>query len=80
MDASKFILIGLVLTICAFIFQLIGLASPYWIFVEFGGNKAYSGLWKSCLYTKVLDTSVCSDFTQLPGTNKSHEFNISTCI
>lgn len=61
MDLSKFMLVGLVLTICALIFQVIGLASPYWIFAEFGGNKAYSGLWKSCSYTKVFDTTVCND-------------------
>lgn len=65
MDASKFILIGLVLTICAFIFQIIGLASPYWIFIESGGNKAYSGLWKSCLYSKSLDKTACSDWTEV---------------
>lgn len=46
MEASKFVLIGLVLTICAFICQLIGLASPYWIYIALGetvayGNRAY---------------------------------------
>lgn len=65
MDASKFILIGLVLTICGFIFQVVGLASPYWIFVEFGGNKAYSGLWKSCVFSKALDTTVCNNWTEV---------------
>lgn len=67
MDVSKFILIGLVLTICAFIFQVIGLASPYWIFAESGGNKAYSGLWKSCLYSKALDKTVCNDWPKVQG-------------
>uniref|UniRef100_K1QBJ6 Uncharacterized protein n=1 Tax=Magallana gigas TaxID=29159 RepID=K1QBJ6_MAGGI len=57
MDASKFIRIGLVLTICAFIFQLIGLASPYWTFAESEGYKGYLGLWKFCIYSKVLDTN-----------------------
>lgn len=65
MDASKFILIGLVLTICAFIFQVIGLASPYWIFAESGGNKVYSGLWKSCAYSKALDKTVCNDWPKV---------------
>lgn len=68
MDASKFILIGLVLTICAFIFQLIGLATPYWIFAESDGDKVYSGLWKACGYTKLLDTSQCVDWPLIPGT------------
>ncbi|XP_052715822.1 lens fiber membrane intrinsic protein-like [Crassostrea angulata] len=66
MDASKFILIGLVLTICAFIFQLIGLASPYWIFAESDGDKAYSGLWKFCGYSKFFDTSQCVDWPLIP--------------
>nr|XP_034336550.1 uncharacterized protein LOC105346258 [Crassostrea gigas] len=66
MDASKFIRIGLVLTICAFIFQLIGLASPYWTFAESEGYKGYLGLWKFCIYSKVLDTSKCTDWPLIP--------------
>uniref|UniRef100_A0A8W8N838 Uncharacterized protein n=1 Tax=Magallana gigas TaxID=29159 RepID=A0A8W8N838_MAGGI len=61
MDASKFVLIGLVLTICAFICQLIGLASPYWIYIDLGETKAYGGLWKSCLYNKTFDTTLCDE-------------------
>lgn len=74
MDVSKFMLVGLVLTICALIFQVIGLASPYWIFAEFGGNKAYSGLWKSCSYTKVLDTTVCNDLPNVQGDQYCYNF------
>lgn len=57
MEASKFILIGLVLTLCAFVFQLIGLASPYWIFIEFLGMETYAdvGLWKACSTIKAID-------------------------
>lgn len=44
MEASKLLLTGLVLLICAVIFQLIGLASPYWISIEILGLKAHSGL------------------------------------
>lgn len=62
MDASKFVLIGLVLTICAVIFQLIGLASPYWMFLESGGNKIFIGIWKSCGYTQLTDTTTCVDW------------------
>lgn len=62
MEASKFVLIGLVLTICAFICQLIGLASPYWIYIDHGVTKAYGGLWKSCFYDKASDKTVCSDY------------------
>lgn len=74
MDLSKFMLVGLVLTICALIFQVIGLASPYWIFAEFGGNKAYSGLWKSCSYTKVFDTTVCNDLPSVQGDQYCYNF------
>eukprot|EP00105_Crassostrea_gigas_P009669 XP_011424717.1 PREDICTED: uncharacterized protein LOC105326403 [Crassostrea gigas] len=66
MDASKFILIGLVLTIGAFIFQLIGLATPYWIFAESDGDKVYSGLWKTCVYSKLFDKSQCFDWPLIP--------------
>lgn len=74
MDVSKFMLIGLVLTICALIFQVIGLASPYWIFAESGRNKAYSGLWKSCLSSKALDTTVCNDWTNVQGDQYCYTF------
>lgn len=67
MDASKFVLIGLVLTICAFICQLIGLASPYWIYIDLGETKAYGGLWKSCLYNKTFDTTLCDEMLDVLG-------------
>lgn len=70
MDASKFIRIGLVLTICAFIFQLIGLASPYWTFAESEGYKGCLGLWKMCVYVKAFDTSTCIDWPEIPGTQQ----------
>lgn len=67
MEASKFVLIGLVLTISAFICQLIGLASPYWIYIDFGYMKVNSGLWKVCFYTKALDKTLCNDLPTLLG-------------
>lgn len=71
MDASKFVLIGLVLIICASICQLIGLASPYWIYIEVGETKVNSGLWKVCYYTKALDKTLCSDLPTLLGWMKA---------
>nr|XP_022325499.1 uncharacterized protein LOC111125722 [Crassostrea virginica] len=64
MEGSKFLLVGLVLTICAFIFQLIGLVSPYWTTFEYGGvTEVYLGLWKYCVKTKQNDVSTCTDST-----------------
>ena len=70
MEISKFLLAGLVLTSCAVIFQLIGLASPYWTTLDFGSSEVYMGLWKIC--TKIVQTKVttCQDSTE----------NISDCI
>lgn len=78
MDPSKFVLIGLVLIIFAFICQLIGLASPYWIYIDLGETralenlttKAYGGLWKSCYYNKTLDTTLCNDLLDVLGIQK----------
>lgn len=75
MDPSKFVLIGLVLIIFAFICQLIGLASPYWIYIDLGETralenlttKAYGGLWKSCFYDRASDKTVCSDYLIVLG-------------
>nr|XP_022345484.1 uncharacterized protein LOC111138023 [Crassostrea virginica] len=65
MEGSKFLLIGFVLTICAVIFQLIGLASPYWISFEFelagAAYSVYTGLWKYC--TVVQEITTCVDST-----------------
>lgn len=67
MDAYKLSLTGLVLIICSFIFQLIGLASPYWISFEYQGIKVHSGLWKSCATVKVIDKVECIDFESVSG-------------
>ncbi|XP_062580093.1 uncharacterized protein LOC134242090 [Saccostrea cucullata] len=63
MEASKFLLIALVLTICAVIFQLIGLASPYWMLIETTTFKSNSGLWKSCTEIVLTGDTTCSDVT-----------------
>nr|XP_022303781.1 claudin-1-like [Crassostrea virginica] len=61
MEGSKFILVGAVLAFCAFILQVIGLASPYWVTYDYGGAKVYMGLWKFCvkntLGTNCVDSS-----------------------
>lgn len=48
MEASKFLLSGISLTVCALIFQLVGLASPNWITTNVEGVKIQVGLWKLC--------------------------------
>lgn len=48
MEASKFLLSGLLLTVCALIFQLVGLASPNWITTYVQGVEIQVGLWKLC--------------------------------
>ncbi|XP_052687233.1 uncharacterized protein LOC128166221 [Crassostrea angulata] len=60
MEASKILLTGFVLIICAFICQLIGLASPYWISFENLGMKEHIGLWKFCAKVKSLDKDECA--------------------
>ncbi|XP_062610328.1 transmembrane protein 47-like [Saccostrea cucullata] len=62
MDTSKILLIAVVLTACSVIFQVIGLASPYWIHADVPPNKLYSGLWKACLEEEGRD-SICKDLT-----------------
>ena len=78
MEGSKFLLIGLVLTICAVIFQLIGLASPYWISFEFEYNGAavtgYTGLWKYC--SKAGEITTCVDSTDNMKESKLSYTNI----
>lgn len=62
MEGSKFLIVGLVLAICAFIFQLIGLASPYWIVAEITSLKMNFGLWKYCFQSPILShTTICRD-------------------
>lgn len=65
MDAPMMLIVALVLTICALVFQIIGLASPYWIYMEFSTGKFYSGLWKEC--TELKETT-CTDIKDDKGT------------
>lgn len=66
MDAPMMLIVALVLTICALVFQIIGLASPYWMYMEFGTGKFYSGLWKGCIE---LQKTTCADITYNEGIN-----------
>ena len=61
MEAPKILLIALGLTICAVIFQVIGLASPYWIFIDTTEDKSISGLWKGCGELISTGEYQCSD-------------------
>nr|XP_022294563.1 uncharacterized protein LOC111104749 [Crassostrea virginica] len=63
MEATKFLLVGLVLTICAVIFQLIGLASPYWLTTDLPGANVNLGLWKYCAESVPDGLTICVDTT-----------------
>ena len=64
MEISKFLLAGLVLTSCAVIFQVIGLASPYWTTLDFGSSEVYMGLWKYCIKNVQTKVTTCQDSTE----------------
>lgn len=66
MDAPLMLIVALVLTICALVFQIIGLASPYWISYKFGPAKIYSGLWRMC--TELTETT-CTNIDDKEGIN-----------
>lgn len=66
MDAPMMLIVALVLTICALVFQIIGLASPYWIYLKSGTIKIYFGLWKKC--TELQETT-CEYTTDNEGIN-----------
>ncbi|XP_062596263.1 uncharacterized protein LOC134257687 [Saccostrea cucullata] len=61
MEVSRFLLIALGLTICAVIFQVIGLASPYWMFIDTTEDKSVFGLWKACGELISTGDYKCSD-------------------
>jgi hypothetical protein len=73
MEASKCLLIALVLAICASIFQLIGLASPYWSYLDTQFGNINGGLWKYCS-DNAMGTRICIDFPIVTGTEHT-----STC-
>ncbi|XP_048781320.1 uncharacterized protein LOC125683866 [Ostrea edulis] len=62
MDASRVLRITMVLSICAVIFQIIGLASPYWVTGDTTNLKFNLGLWKLCVegFSR-MEVSECYD-------------------
>lgn len=61
MDAPMILIVALVLTICALVFQIIGLASPYWIYFKSGTIKIYFGLWEKCTELKEMPCEYTAD-------------------
>lgn len=61
---------GLTLLILGFVIDVIGVASPYWIFGEASGEKVFIGLWQICTSGSIDTYSVsgCVDFVEVPGT------------
>ena len=47
-EASRASIAGFILTVVSFLFQLIGFATPYWIYISNGDGKFYEGLWQGC--------------------------------
>jgi hypothetical protein len=47
-EASRASIAGFILTVVSFLFQLIGFATPYWIYISAGDAKVYQGLWQEC--------------------------------
>ncbi|XP_062598715.1 uncharacterized protein LOC134260145 [Saccostrea cucullata] len=65
----KAMLIGFILAIIAFVFHLIGFASPFWVNADILSHSIHYGLWKVC---GVL-TSGCLDITNPPDWLKASQ-------
>lgn len=65
---SKFTIVSAILTAIAFLFQIIGFASPYW--TKYDDNN-HTGLWYGCILTRVLNfgttISQCGTIQNKPG-------------
>lgn len=66
MTTSVLLIVALVLTICAVVFQIIGLAAPYWVLIENSMSKTWYGLWTMC--TEVLSVKTCESQDANEGT------------
>lgn len=53
---SVLLRVALAMTICAVVFQITGMATTYWIFIDAGSTKIYSGLWSLCTKAQTLST------------------------
>jgi hypothetical protein len=64
MEISKVLLVAFVLVICAFVLQVIGLTSPYWLTTETGSTETNTGLWRTCIES-ALGVTYCVDSVNL---------------
>jgi hypothetical protein len=71
MSGSKCLPFALVFAICAGIFQLIALASPYWDSIGAHGDKYYAGLWMACTQD-ATGRNICLDFFIVEGKTHPH--------
>ncbi|VDI02619.1 Hypothetical predicted protein [Mytilus galloprovincialis] len=60
-EISKILLISFILILIAFLFDLIGFATPNYITVDVGSVEINAGLWKTC--TTALGNTVCVDIS-----------------
>jgi len=56
-EASRASIAGFILTIVSFLFQLIGFATPFWIYASVADKKSYQGLWQGC--ASEAGTTIC---------------------
>jgi len=63
---SKFTIVSAILTAIAFLFQIIGFASPYWTKIN---DNNYFGLWYGCTRVRIVGTtySQCGTIKYKPG-------------
>ena len=52
--------VALILGFVALVASVIGLAIPYWLYVNVAGGRAYEGLWEMC--TKAGPVSGCVSY------------------
>jgi hypothetical protein len=68
MEASRVLITAVMLSFCAVLFHLIGLASPYWVTEVIDGEETNSGLWRTCFEIvyedeseRILHVNACVD-------------------
>lgn len=63
---SKFTIVSAILTAIAFLFQIIGFASPYWTKLD---DNNHAGLWYGCSQNRFFVTTIsqCGTITYKPG-------------
>lgn len=73
MGTSVLFIVALVLTICAVVFQIIGLAAPYWVFIDGSLFDTWYGLWTTCIKSQTATTCTSEDAKE--GTVSRFLFN-----